>query len=193
MDVVKKGKKAGSLFKETVIDLLPAIGGGAVGAGIGRNSLYVGIAVIMAAKWRKWPTWASAAGYGMAINGVATAMPVNASPQPVATQEEETGVSGIIPFVQDGFKPRATTYLKNMALKAYLDKVPIVNTQIGLAGVDQNMLSNNARRFSLQNLNPQMQSEINRIVGKMSGGNKSLSGLDAMKLGTTRNRHRAYS
>jgi len=182
MDVVKTGKKFGSKLWESALFILPAIGGGAIGAGIGRNSLYAGLGTIALARWRKWPDWVQFVGVGMATNGVATALPVNEDAKAAveaATEGEQLSGFG---FVQDGFKPRAQQYLKNIALKAHLDKVPVVNTTIGLAGIDQQMISQGSGRKTLRSLPPKMQSELNRIIGNMGTDGASLSGVDAKLL-----------
>jgi hypothetical protein len=168
--VTREAKKASSRLVNTVLLLLPAVAGGAVGAGIGRNSLLAGGALLTIANQLKWPEWMKSAAIGMAVNGVATTRPVSDAAQVAVQASQASTVSGILPFqlIEDNYRERGTQYLRNILLNAYLDKVPVVSDAVGLSGTSSGQgvfLPNKAARIKI---GPAQQMELNRLISEMS-------------------------
>ncbi|MDF9795340.1 hypothetical protein OKW21_000603 [Catalinimonas alkaloidigena] len=168
-------KKIGSRLGNTALLLLPAIAGGAVGAGIGRNSFLAGFALLASANHFKWPEWTKTMAVGMAVNGVATTKPVTESQKVAEVTTDSATVSGFLPsgLIEDNFKERGEQYLKNIMLNAYIDKIPMVNKMVGLAGIEsESMFAPN--KSAKINLKPHQRQELNRLIAEMS----SVSGID---------------
>ncbi|WPP48957.1 hypothetical protein [Catalinimonas niigatensis] len=174
--VTKGARKIGGRLGNTALLLLPAIAGGAVGAGIGRNSFLAGFALLATANHLKWPEFVKTMAVGMAVNGVATTKPVTEAQKVAETVAAESpAVSGFLPsgWVEDNFKERGEQYLKNILLNAYIDKVPVVNKMVGLAGVsgDSMFAANKSAHIKLD---ANQRQELNRLISEMS----SVSGID---------------
>lgn len=168
--VTREAKKASSRLVNTVLLLLPAVAGGAVGAGIGRNSLLAGGALLTIANQLKWPEWMKSAAIGMAVNGVATTRPVSDAAQVAVQASQASTVSGILPFqlIEDNYQERGTQYLRNILLNAYLDKVPVVSDAVGLSGTSRGQGVFSPNKAARIKIGPAQQMELNRLISEMS-------------------------
>ena len=171
--VTKHAKRSANLFLDTILLLFPAVAGGAIGAGLGRNSLMAGGALLTLANQMKWPSWVGTMAVGMAVNGVSTTKPVTDT-QLVAAEVEGEQL-GMLPFVPDNFMERGEQYLRNITMKTYLDKVPVVNKFVGLAGIEGNTFTPNAAANI--HLNPAARNELNRLMAQRTAG--AMSGVDS--------------
>ncbi len=181
---VKTAKQAGGRLINTVFLLLPAVLGGAAGAGLGRNSLLAGGALLTFANQKDWPDWVKTAAIGMAVNGVATTQPLattQAAPAAEVTVDSNGQLQGFM-LIPDTFMDRGKQYLGNMMMNTYLDKVPVVNKALGLAGIDAGGLPQvdfAARQSTRVNLPAASQAELNRLIADM----ESSASLPASTMG----------
>lgn len=170
--LVKEAKKSGSLFLDTVLMMIPAVAGGTIGSGLGRQSLWVGGGLLTAAQRYQWPDWVKLAAITMAVNGVSTTKPVTDAAIEASGAGEQLGM---LPFIPDNFMERGEQYLRNLLMKTYLDKVPVVNKFVGLAGVEGNTFMPSAAADIY--LNPAARNELNRLMAQRTAG--TMAGIDS--------------
>lgn len=188
MKVEQTIKKAPKRFVGTVKDFLPVVVGGGIGAGLGRNSILAAGILYTLSKANKWPEWVNLASFGMVANGIATTKPITETA--VIAEEEASTVSGFPKLIPDNFGERTEQYFKNIAMNAYLDKVPVINKAVGLAGVDE-LESFYPNKTAEINMPAAARTELNRVLAEMStvagidkmetGGQQAVAGLDAME------------
>lgn len=163
-------KTAGTMGKRLIaasLMTLPALAGGGIGAGLGRPALWTGIAGLAAANHFRLPDWTKSLALGVAVNGVTTTRPVTQIAQ-TAEVTADGQLQGLIP---DDFMTRSEQYYKNIAYSAYLDRVPVVNSALGLSGIDQqSMASFQPRKTARVGINASTQAELNRLMQDMNQG-----------------------